>query len=599
MALGTLFSDPFNTGLAAGGAEAGGYPIAINGKGYQLDILAGPQRQAISVTRDKPQNNAIDSTSEQTLLPGDVWRRVRDSWHQGDAQVSGDRETSLPYRFASSKGVDVWDKWHLSLLPDVTQKVAVTDANPWVGVVDGQLAVVEGTNLRWYADAGASAVTRTLSSAAVSVTQAGGAIYIALAGGTIVSCAAGGTPTTFATLASVSFIGWFKDFLVAAAGNVLYNVTTGTPVTIRTHPLSAFRWVAGAEGLSCIYLLGGAGDSWVIHRLTIDESGTVLNPPIVSSMLPDGEYGKSLGSYMGYLFVGTTKGVRFGVPQSTGDVTLGPLIETAQPVRCFEGQGRFVWFGLSNYTTNATGLGRMDLTTFTEPLAPASASDLTVDGSTADVTAVATWLGKTVFAVASLGVYIESANLVPTGYLFESDITFGVPDPKNGHYAIVRTDALDGTVTLDFSYDGSSYRNVAAVTTPGSTSSGNSFLNGQQFGSLTAKLTLARSTLDTTKGPVVTRWEVRAEPVTGRGSQWNIPVIISSEYQIGDAALSRNPDDDREELIALVGSGAIVTYREGRLSWQVNLVDYVWKPTHTDQQGAYLGTLTLLAREVK
>lgn len=591
------FSDPFFTGLATGGASAGGFPIAINGQGYLIDLTAGPSRTALSVVKDRKDGSG---TNDQTLQPSDVMRRVRDSWHQGDAQSSGDRETSLPYRYLTSKGINVWDKWQMSLLHDVTTKVAVTSSNPWVGVVNGSLAVVDGTNLRWYADETAAAVTVALGSSAVSVTTSGGTIYIALANGTIVSASAGGTPTTFATLANVGFVLWAKDFLIASANNVLYNVTTGTPVVIRTHPLTAFRWVAGADGPSCIYLLGGAGDQWLVHRVTVDESGTVLTPPIVAAPLPDGEFGKSLGSYMGFLFVGTDKGYRFGIPSTGGDVSLGPLVETPNAVRCFEGQGRFVWYGLSNYVTGSTGLGRADLTVFTDPLAPASAPDLTVDGVVGDVTAVATWLGRTVFAVAAAGVYIEADALVPSGYLVESDITYGIPDVKNGHYALVRTEPLQGTVTLDLAYDSGSYRQVTAMAVQGDTTSGNAYLQGVQFGKVSARLTLNRSATDSTKGPVVTRWEIRSDPVTGHGSQWNIPVQISSDIEINGARIpGRDADTDREALISLVGSGAIVVYREGRLSWQVNLVDYVWKPMQQNSRGAFEGTLTLLAREVK
>lgn len=595
MALGIALDWPFNSGLASGGSEAAGFPVAVDGVGYMVDMMAQPQRQPINVVKERKDSSGPNDSS---LLPTDIWRRVRESWHQGNAQTAGDRETSLPYRFNSSRGVDVWSKWELGLLPDTTLKVSGSSSTPWVNVVDGSLCVVEGTNLRWYASIGAAAVSYTLTSAAVSVTQSGSAVYIALAGGTIVTATPGNNVSAFATLANVSYVGYFKDFIVAAANNVLYNVTSGTPVTIRTHPLSTFRWVDGAEGPTCIYLLGGSGDRWVVHRLSVDESGTVLNPPIVAAPIPDGEVGSGLGSYMGYLFVGTSAGLRFGVPQSTGDVSFGPLIETTYPVRCFEGQGRFVWFGLSNFDTGVTGLGRVDLTTFTEPLAPAAASDLAA-AITGEVTSVTTWLDYRVFAVAGAGIYIESTNKVASGYLIESDITFGVPDTKNGHYAILRTKPMTGTATLDFSYDDGSYRTAATVSNLGEMDSGNSFLNGAQFSKLTARLTMTRSATDPTKGPSITRWEVRADAVTGNASQWNIPILIASQYDVDGSVIQRNPDEDRERLISLVGSGRIVTYREGNLSWSVNLVDYLWRPTHTNRQGSYEGTLTLLAREVK
>jgi hypothetical protein len=591
------YSTPYWEAPAVSSAESAGWPCSIDGIGYLVDTSADYQRSSISVTLNK-QTVYQQVPSESLLLAPEVWRRVRESWHQGDHQSGGDREDSLVYRFSSSRGVDPWTKWQLTLLPDVTQKVAVSAVNPFVAVVGGQLAVVDGVNLRWYADAGAAAVTRTLAASAVSVTQSGSLIYVACSDGNIYQCAPGGTISTFMALAGVTFITYLKDFLLAATTNVLYNVTSGAAQIIRTHPLTAFRWIDGAEGMSCVYLLGGSGDKWVVHRLSIDESATTLNPPIVASMLPDGETGKALGAYMGYVFVGTDKGLRFAVPQSSGDLTLGPLIATSAAVRCFEGQGRFVWFGLSNYDTNATGLGRVDLTTFTEPLAPASASDLTTTG-VGEVTSVTTWLGKTLYAVASLGVYIESSSKVPSGYLIESDLTFGVPDTKNGHYAQIRSKAIDGTATLDFAYDDKAYVTVASILNAGESDSGPRYLNGAQFGRMSPRISLTRSGTDATKGPVVTRWEVRAEPVTGKGSQWQIPVVITCEPEVNGRVRTRSADEDRERLIALVATGQTVIYREGNLSWQVHIMDYVWKPSRLNKQNSYEGVLTLLAREVK
>mgnify|MGYP000325934284 CR=1 FL=1 len=54
-----------------------------------------------------------------------------------------------------------------------------------------------------------------------------------------------------------------------------------------------------------------------------------------------------------------------------------------------------------------------------------------------------------------------------------------------------------------------------------------------------------------------------------------------------------------QTLIARVGEGRIITYREGTVAWQVHLSDYMWKPTHQNQQGSFEGVLTLIAREVK
>lgn len=593
------FPVPFSETTTAESEDAAGYPITIDGIGYVLDMLAEPSRTAIKVVQSK-QSAYAQSNSDALLLPPEVWRRSRESWHQGDRQTYGDREDSLPYRFSESRGVDVWSKWGVSLLRDTTSKVSVSASSPWVGVVNGSLAVVEGTNLRWYASIGAAAVSYVLTAAAVSVTHNGRAVFIALANGTVVTAVPGATTSLFITLAGVSLVAYVKDFLIATVGNVLHDITTGTATTIRTHPLTQFTWVAATEGPSCVYLLGGAGDSWVVHRLTIADTGATLNPPIVSAMLPDGETGYALGSYMGYLFIGTSAGLRFGIPSPSGDVNVGPLIATDSPVRCFEGQGRYVWFGLTDLDATNTGLGRVDLTTWTEPLAPASASDLMapVQGN---VTHVTTWLGKTVFAVAASAVYIESDNLVTSGYLTESDIAFGIPDSKIAHYARLRTKPMAGEAHLEFQYDESgTWVDVARVVDALALDSDNSYLDGKVFGKLSAKLLLTRSATDATTGPTVTRWEIRCEPVTGKGSEWNLPIIIADQVEFNGFRRTRDVDEDVATLLRLVETGKVVSYREGLLAWQVHLIDYVFKPlSKSSTRNGFQGTLTLLAREVK
>jgi hypothetical protein len=593
-----FFDEPFFYSEVAESDEASLYPISLNGVGYLLDFMEGPTRTAMKVVQNR--QSAYTSTPvDALLLPPEVWRRSRESWHQGDHQIAGDRQDSLPYRFNTSRGVNVWNKWQVSLLNDTTAKVSTPGATPWVSVVNGSLAVTDGTSLKWYASLGATVVPYTLPATILSSTQNGRAVYMALSNGTIYQSLPGATPTLFLSLANVSLVAYVKDFLLAVAGNVLNDVTTGTAVVVRTHPIPQFTWVDAAEGLSCIYLLGGVGDKWVVHRVNVQSTGAGLDPPIVAAMLPDGEIGYSLGSYMGYLFVGTDKGLRFGIPQSDGSLTLGPLITTTSPVRCFEGQGRYVWFGLTNIDATNTGLGRVDLTTFTENLAPASASDLMapVQGN---VTSVTTWLGYTVFAVAGQSVYIQSDNLVPSGYVIESDITFGIPDTKIAHYARLRSQVMVGDAHLDLQFDDSGqWIDAADISAAGSLDSGNSYLFGQQFGKAIARLRLNRSAVPTL-GPTVTRWELRTEPVTGKGGEWNIPIIIADEVEVHGMMRSRNVDVDIATLVGLAETGVVVSYREGALAWQIHVVDYIFKPQRQSTvNNGFQGTLTLLAREVK
>ena len=184
---------------------------------------------------------------------------------------------------------------------------------------------------------------------------------------------------------------YIKGFLILAAANKIYDISGGTLVTVYTHPLTAFTWRDAAEG-SVGYLLGGQGDRWAVYAIAPKQDATTLDVPTQAAPIPDGEVGYALGCYLNYLMVGLSTGWRFGVADTQGNATLGRLISSTNPVRCFEGQDRFVWFGRSaDATTPPAGLGRADLETFTGPLTPAYANDLQTSVTTGTVSACVTF----------------------------------------------------------------------------------------------------------------------------------------------------------------------------------------------------------------
>jgi hypothetical protein len=157
-----------------------------------------------------------------------------------------------------------------------------------------------------------------------------------------------------------------------------------------------------------------------------------------------------------------------------------------------------------------------------------------------------------------------------------------------------------GDAHLDLQFDDSGqWIDAADISAAGSLDSGNSYLFGQQFGKAIARLRLNRSAVPTL-GPTVTRWELRTEPVTGKGGEWNIPIIIADEVEVHGMMRSRNVDVDIATLVGLAETGVVVSYREGALAWQIHVVDYIFKPQRQSTvNNGFQGTLTLLAREVK
>jgi hypothetical protein len=96
------------------------FPVAINGRPYMIDTKSNEfARQFDARVRDSVDQSA--EPGESAINPQGLWRRSQSSWHYGAGQDYSDTADAEAYRFRSSKGINVWDKGKISLLPDVTQ----------------------------------------------------------------------------------------------------------------------------------------------------------------------------------------------------------------------------------------------------------------------------------------------------------------------------------------------------------------------------------------------------------------------------------------------------------------------------------------------
>lgn len=598
------FDLPFRTSSTDSGSGTLDFPVSIDGNGYVLSLSEQSYRYAykresldILSSLQNPQPN------ENQFAPPKVWRRLAESWHLGAGQGVFDRETSSNFRFHDSFGIDPWTRWQVSLLPDTTKILTSAASTILTAVLGGVVVVGAGTSLSWISTPTGTPSTSTdsLGSALTDLTSDGQYVYTAHADGTIYKRTGYGAATLVTTLAGVTFLHYGKGWLLAGVGNTLYSIIGGTSTLVGTAFQSTFAWVDACEGLNCLYTVGGVGDKWAVYRVSIDPTGTKLLPPVIAAELPDGEVTHAVDSYQGYVMVGTQKGLRFGATNSQGDITLGQLVETPYPVRDFEGQSRFVWFGYSDNYDGYTGLGRLSLTDFTAPLTPAYASDLQA-ATTGEVTSVSTWTSgssqRIVFAVAGQGVYMEAATLVPSGWLDQGAVSFQVPDIKIGLYQQVRYKPLVGSIVLSQDVDQSgAYIQLATSDVQGSVSSQNAPMYSSLFQSVTPKFTLVRQT--TTTGPTLTRWELRAMPNTGRAQKWTLPILIAEALEVNGSTYQRDVQEDVEALTGLVASGRVFTFREGGQTWSCTADSFEWTPRRLNTDGsAYQGLLVLVIQEL-
>ena len=608
-------SDPASTVL----------PVTLDGRSYLIDTSRNTPMQErfrrSSVQLLNSQQN-IDK-GESALTTPEVWRRTYKSWHHGAGQRFADREDSDMYRFDTCKGVNVWERWEATLLHD-TERIYNN------GAADGLMAnghtvhLLHSQNALYITD-GKISTSYSLGVWSVIATD-GYSIYaygldqrvkiLTLQNnGTDITVSRHDTNATgIAEQVNLLVFANYKLLACTAMGNV-WDITGSIGATQQplpsapaySSPIMYQKWVSGCAGKTAIYLMSDTGDKAAIHAFDITRESangavdTLVYSGVVAQ-LPDGELGHALYSYLGYIGIGTSKGFRFAaVNENTKAVTYGPLIETPQPVRCFEGQDRFLYFGMSG-VDGESGIGRADLSQFVADLQPAYAPDLMTTGDRgADTVVYINTMadGKMMFG-GSGGIWYEQDEYVAEGYILMSGWTFNVVDHKTGLYVTVQTSTdAGGTGRVDAFYNEQTTPvYLGSAVTPG-LSQHKFELSGRVFSSVALQVTLGPST-DRLKTPGVYSAELRATYVRGAASEWQVPCILHDEYEQDNGAVQgRDVIADFNHLIDLVQTGRQFLYTEEGNQWHVYATDFIWSPQERSVINGWQGVFTIYFREVR
>jgi hypothetical protein len=574
-------SFPFFTGTPSNVEVPDLYPVGLDGHPYLLDDRSDQHRH-VSIPFLRDQFLRTEEVGENALNPDAAWRRSQSSWHKGAGQVHLDHADSDRNRFRTSKGIDVWERWQVSLLPDVTRKWSTTKTNVAAVAVGDYLYVADGNELLHSKDLAGFTVTGINAGEAAqqvrSIATDGFNVWAALGSNGVHTTTRGAVTSTHFSDLQATLVGYVKGRLMAAKDNAIYNITAAgvAPVALFTHPNPDFRWAGFTEGDQGIYCAGWSGDKSAIYRVSILEDGTGLGPAIAAGHLPDGERVLGVGSYLGFVLLGTTKGVRLTQPAASGDLQVGSAVP-AGPVRCFEGQDRFVWFGWDNYDPAGTGLGRLDLTVLNDD-APAYASDLIAPAQGA-VTAVVTHAGRRVFTVAGSGVWQQSDALVPAGTLDSGLLTFDVPDDKVALTVDVRHSMpLPGSHELLLAANDGPFLSLGVHPAAGEGPFSARQTRGEQF---ELRHVLRRSATATKTGPVIRRHTLMAIPAPVSGATLDVPLLLAEWEELPNGAKrGRDVCAEREFLTGLRQTQKVFTFQEGCFTFSVRMADYQWVPSH-------------------
>ena len=527
------------------------YDVALGGMPFIYAVSdARPYiRQTAPYKKDQFDNN--NEPGEQSLTGW--WIRSQSSFHSGtgikffDTQRSYNAVDSRYTRFADSRNVDVWTEGQVTLLKETTNTTTSTGIYKLLSNVSGSTDVVTAfipgsTTVKDITTTGSTNTTyATTASAIVDVVSNGTTLFIANATRIFYQTIGntGALNNHYSTGTAAVKMAWVKQRLVAGIGTSIYELTgalgtTTLPTAIYTHPNTGWTWTSISEGGSAIYAAGYAGGNGAIYKFTLNTAGVMptLTSGIIAAQLPSGEYPLKIESYLGYLVIGTNKGVRVAsISDTTGDLSYGPLIiEAANTGLDFAFRDRFVW--VTGSIGGCPGLYRIDLGNELETLRFAYATDTFLSGVGGYATSV-DFVGNSdqiAFTTSgSNGIAIQSTTvLAETGYIKTGKIRYGTLEPKNFKRLIARGSFTSGETLLssvatnaggsETEYDHIGYSvNVEPVEVTTSQPA-----TAQEF--LAYKFTLTRDSTDTTLGPTFKGYQAKSTIATPRVRVIKFPV---------------------------------------------------------------------------
>ena len=417
------------------------YDVAFGGIPFFLAPTDVNPYQRETAPYRKEQFDNSREPGEQSLTGW--WIRSQSSFHGGTGINFYDPTAgeSIGYRFNDSQGVDVWTKGQVSLLKDTTavdhfvtdsvvspnydaQHLRTIQWNGTNGVlfhdgydvdkIDSNGTVTNfvdyntGTDTKVYAicDDGTYAYWATNTANKFEMFKKLLTLDSGTAGTSMMT-----SPTVAITSGEMEFV---KDRIVLCFNNTVYEIapnatTLGSP--IYTNPNTNYKYTSITASGPAIYTAGYSGLYSSIQKYTLGTNGSMptLTQAVVAAEFPPGEIVHKLYYYLGYMMIGTSKGMRVAeINDQDGSLAYGPLIfESTQPVHDFAARDRFVW-ATTGIGTNG-GLTRVDLSQLVEgeALRFAYANDLQYAQSETRPTTAVAFIGETsrlAFTTAALNV---------------------------------------------------------------------------------------------------------------------------------------------------------------------------------------------------
>ena len=585
------------------------YDVAIGGLPFIYAINdARPYIRQTAPFRKEQFDNQTEP-GEQSLTGW--WIRSQSSFHGGAGITFFDPQTSDEfghYRFADSKGVDVFQEGEVTLLNDVTQghvvtgeirsngrpfqiarsiqynntpavllwdeydvdKIVGTDPTNPVHFIDYN----SGTDAPVYAICDDGTFAYWITNTATKKT-----VYKKPLTGVASDNSDRVTMFDEVGLVTNATMEYVKDRIVMCANNKVYEFSTSAsamPTALYTHPTTTHVYTSITASGPAIYIAGYNGIQSTIQKFTLGSNGVMptLSAAVVAAELPVGEICHKVFYYLGFMLIGTNKGIRAAqVNDQDGSLIYGPLfVKTTQPCYDFAARDRFVWCATS--VDGEPGVIRIDLGTEIDNLIFAYANDVYKPGVTGHKTTSCAFVNgteqmafvTTATTSANGYIYVENmSQLTPTGYLTTGNIRYNTLEKKNFKRLLGRGNFTYGSMTLDtVAQDGAEYDVIsydASVGSPEVTTSSPS--SAQEY--LAYKFIMYRDGTDASKGPQFKGYQAKATIATPRQRIVQFPVycfdIETDRYNVLLGYEGRAFDKIRA-LEDIEANGDVITWQD-------------------------------------
>ena len=583
------------------------YDTAIGGMPFIYAISdARPYIRQTAPFRKEQFDNQTEP-GEQSLTGW--WIRSQQSFHGGDgitfyepAQTAAN--SPAHFRYADSKGVNVWEQGQVTLLNNVDAGHNTTGQIKSNGRPNQQIRSIKwstssgillmdeydvdkissngtvthfvdynsGTDTPVFAICDDGTFAYWITNTATKKTVYKKAL-------TLTSADADTKMFDEVGLVSNAIMEYVKERIVMCADNKVYEFApsaTAMPTAVYTHPSSTHVYTSIAASGPAIYVAGYNGIQSSIVKFTLSTAGVMptLTSAITAAEFPVGEIVHKIHYYLGYMVIGTNKGIRVAtVSDQDGSLSYGPLIvETTQPCYDFTSRDHYVWCATG--VAGEPGVIRIDLSLEIEPLRFAYANDLYFSGVTGHQTTGCAFAAETdqlMFCTTATSsevgyvYYEDESELMPTGYLTTGYIRYNTLEPKNFKRLVARGDFEFGSMTLEtVTADGTEYDVVAydASVPPVEVTTSNP-QEAQEY--LAYKFILYRDGTTASKGPIMKGYQAKATIATPRQRVMKFPVycydVETDRYNV-QLGYDGRAFDRIQTLESIEENGDVVTWQD-------------------------------------